>query len=151
MTALLKIGGALLSYWWIVAVVIGLCLVAAFAFFGRSVFVFLKAVMDFFRSPVGQLIAFGVVIYIAMCVGFNWAEGLCDAQKLREDLRRERISHALLLKQIKDGNQREVEDAARRGFDDGVNKANQDRIDATPKNSNACLDADAADRVRNVK
>lgn len=151
MTALFKIGGTLLSYWWIVAIVAGLALAAAFVFFGRSVFVFLKAVVDFFRSPIGQLIAFGAVIYFAMCVGFNWADGLCDAKSLREELIREKLAHATLVQQIKDNAKREVEDAARRAYDDGVNAANQDRIDATPPNPSACLDRGAAGRVRDVR
>ncbi len=151
MTALLKIGGALLEYWWVVAIVIAIALAASFAFFGRSVFVFLRAVVEFFRSPVGQLIAFGVVIYIAMCVGFNWADGLCDAKSLRDELSRERLAHAGLVQQIRDNAKREVEDAARRAYDDGVNAANQDRIDATPPNPSACLDRGAAGRVRDVR
>jgi hypothetical protein len=155
-TALLGIGGFLLSYWWIAIIVAGLGAVAGFLTMGRAFFEVLKGVVDFFKSPVGQLIAFAVVIWLAASYGAQQAEAACDAKALRAQILAMEARHQESLRQLKANNDIQREDAVRAALNAVDEQRNQEAIDATPKGTAdnpdpACLKRDRARRVRDVR
>lgn len=158
MTGLMQFGSFILSYIWIIAIVLGLALLGAFLYFGRGVIDILKMVGAFFLSPVGQVVAFGLVIYFAMCVGFNWAEGVCDAKSLRLEIaRKDQLladkdkAFKKVLDDVATANEIERKDAVQAAVDAALNQKNEEASNVTPVNPSACLDRDAAGRVRNIR
>lgn len=151
MTGILQFGSFLLSYLWIVAAVAAAILIGAAIYLGRDITKLLRVIVEFFRSPIGQMVAFGAVIYIAMCVGFNWADGICDAKQLREQLESERKVFSDRLAEIKSQNDAAIEDAKSASFNEGIEHANQQKIDSAPVIRGSCLDRGAADRVFDIR
>lgn len=107
----------------------------------------------------GKMIAGASVIVIAFAVAAGWKgrDILCDAAALRVE--NARITGLLAERdaiiaekdrQIKSANDLQKQDAARASALEIELRRNQDEIDATPHNPVACLDRNAAGRVRRV-
>jgi hypothetical protein len=151
MSGLIQIGSFILSHLWIVLLVLGMALVAAFFFFGRSLFDMIKAVFDFLRSPVGYPIVILLVLFLAVSWGYQMAEEKCEATQLKQQLADERAARAQEKKDMESAAKIAAEDVERAAFDRGVNNGYDKAISQMPRVTGPCLDRDAADRLFNIK
>lgn len=83
--------------------------------------------------------------------GWSWRDSRCDADQFKQEAEglRQRMSN--LEGQLKIANEIQKGDADRAAVAEEQNRKNQEMVNETPVNTNACLDRDASRRVRDVK
>lgn len=151
MISALKFGSFLLTHAWVLPVVVLLLLAIGVFTYGRAVLDILRGILDFFRSPVGQVAIILIVLYFASSAGYQLAESECGAEKLRTELAAETAKRKLLDDQVKAGDAIAARDADRASWAEAENTRLQELINATPNNSSACLSADDVRRVYDIR
>lgn len=151
MISILQFGSFLLAHAWIVPLVIVVLLAIGFFMYGPALLGILRAILNFCRSPVGQVAIILLVLYFAASAGYQLADGECNAAQLRTELANEKVARLALEDQVKSGNEIAATDALRaRQFGEDNEKLKR-LIDATPKNDAACLSVDDVRRLRRIK
>jgi hypothetical protein len=155
MAGILTFIGWLVSHWYIVAALAAIAFAVAYFFMGRALIELLRAFVEFFKTPAGQMMAIACVIVLMIATAFstgrNYERKLCDAEDLREELKNLKADIAAKEKQIKDGEAAQARDAARASEAEKELLKLRSKVDATPANSRPCLDPDAARRVYDIK
>lgn len=104
--------------------------------------------------PYGRLVqtAGAVAIgYACYTTGYAGAQASCEAAELRRQVDSLEAQNGALRERINVEEAARRADAARAASDFTTDRANQEKIDATPPNDHGCLDRDAAARIRSVR
>ncbi|CAA0130489.1 Uncharacterised protein [Starkeya nomas] len=96
----------------------------------------------------GAMLAFAAAAYLTGAADANAA---CEAASLRRQLEDAQSDNGALRRRIETVEAARRDDAARFAAGAAEDRSNQGKIDATPSNGSACLDRDAADRIRGVR
>lgn len=113
-----------------------------------------KAAGALLLDPVALLL---VLLAAGAAGGIGWIKGaadeaaMCQAAQLREELRVASAERDTLKARLDTLNRVAASDAARAAQAAAADTANQQAVHDTAPNPRACLDADAARRLRNVR
>lgn len=99
-------------------------------------------------AKLAGLVGLGYAAYLA---GYAGAQASCEAAELQQRVDALESQNKGLRQRIETAEAARRADAARAASDFTADKANQENIDATPHNDRACLDRDAAARIRGVQ
>ncbi len=155
MANVLTFFGWLVTHWYIVVAIGAVAFAAAFFYFGRSVFDLLRVAVEFFKTPVGQMIAIGVAGFLlasaCFSTGRNYERAKCDAEDLREQLKAANELMAAKDLQLKQAQESQKTDAERASKAETELNDLRGKASETPANSRPCLDPDALRRVYQIR
>lgn len=94
MSWIFGLGGFVWNYWWVFLLIIAAVVIVAMSYLGRSLFDVLRAVVDFFRTPLGQAIGAAVILYFLLSgvwqAGGNYERTKCREASLARELAEEK-------------------------------------------------------------
>jgi hypothetical protein len=99
----------------------------------------------------GMAIAGAISLLVGFSVGWSWRDSRCDAAALRLQVESLQAETTILYQRLRTADMIADADAQRAQADQDIIEELRKRADETPANANACLPADAARRVRDIR
>jgi hypothetical protein len=156
MISLLSLGAGLITYWWVIPLLIVLSLVGGFLTIGTRILDIAILVLKFlFNTRLGNALIGLAALYFAACAGFDVMRSQCAAQKTSAELADSETLRKTDRAQVAAGDEIQLQDSEQAAIDAADSKKLEDLINGIPKDRKRtrvqCLDRPALERLQNLR